>query len=370
MEKILERQHGKQWPEMHRQPPWKIIIVQCETRTLLNPMLDIIFAYHHSLADGISGLLFHDSLLQAFNTASKIETSNQNMNIPEELTLPLPIEQQYIFKISISVLFRALWADTTPKWMHVPGKASFWTANPCTLDHLHHYSSRCKIVSVDALPLDAVIAACRRQNTTLTGLLHGIIVASIATHVPTAKRFKAGTAYSLRHLLKEPASNDMGAYAFGYTLPYSARTISRIRAAENNAKLTQQIWDIARAFSASTKTELKQLQKGHFIALLPHAGDLHKALWAGIGRPRPETFEISNLGRFKQERQASRWKIDRMLLSQSGGAGPAVSFNLVSVDGGGPLTVCATWLQGGIEETLVNLICEDIVRALEGLGAG
>jgi hypothetical protein len=50
-----------------------------------------------------------------------------------------------------------------------------------------------------------------------------------------------------------------------------------------------------------------------------------------------------------------------MVFSQSGMAvGPAISFNVVSVDGG-PFTLCATWSEGAVGEYLVDLICDDIL---------
>jgi hypothetical protein len=189
-------------------------------------------------------------------------------------------------------------------------------------------------------------------------------------HVPQARRFNAGVPYSLRHLANESSQNGMGAYSWGYSVPYSSKTISKIRSTKTGTQLINKIFDIARAFSVSVTAELGRLPKGHFIAIIPCAKDLHGALNALVGKPRYETFEISNLGTFKNGTGGENWKIEKAVFSQSGqGTGPAISFNVVSV-AGGPLTICATWLEGAIEETLVNLVCRDITHILNGLSQG
>ena len=367
LEKILESQHSQRWPNLHRQPPWKVIVIQAELTPSLKPTFDIVFAYHHALADGLSGLLFHQSLLEFLNTTELSGRLGPVFAVPEDLTLPPPIEKQYRFKFSIPITIKEWWTDAKSTWLKWPGKSSFWTSTPSSIQNIELYTSRTKIVTIGALQLASILSACARQNATLTGLLHGIIVASLASHVPEARELKAGPAYSLRHLAKRSYRGEMGVYSWGFAIPYPAELVSRIRSSKTDSELSNQIWDVARDFSASVATELDRLSKGHFIATIPYLRNLHGALYAPVGKPRYETFEVSNLGAFKNRDHEEKWKIEKMVFSQSGmGVGPAVSFNVVSV-AGGPLTVCATWLQGAIEERLVSLVCKDIAHTLNNL---
>ncbi len=375
LEKILERQHSQRWRDVHCQPPWKIIVVQSRETASARLTFDLIFAYHHALADGISGLVFHQSLLEAFNANGTVKNlADLKIKTPESLMLPAPIEKQYKFKISVPILTREWWTHTRPTWVKWPGRASFWTSPQCSLQNVQNCLSRANVVSIGAYQLALILTKCRREGTTLTGLLHGIIIASLTSHVPEARRFKAGTPYSLRHLLNESSRDEMGVFSFGFSNPYSMKTISKFRACQEDLQFTNQIWDIARAFSTSVAIELESISKGHFIGIIPRAKNLRKALSASIEKPRYETFEVSNLGSFRsrdeKENQKGNWKIENMVFSQSGqGIGPAVCFNAVSV-AGGPLTVCATWLEGAIEEQLVNSICEDITYILNSLSRG
>jgi hypothetical protein len=367
LQKILERQHSQRWPALHCQTPWKVIVIQSKATPSPKITFDIVFAYHHALADGLSGLIFHRSLLEALNTTEIIENLDRQIAVPKDLTLPPPIEKQYRFKFSIPITLKEWWTDAKSTWLNWPGKSSFWTSTPCSVQNIQNYTSRSQIVTIEAFQLALILPACARQNATLTGLLHGIIVASLASHVPEARKLKAGPAYSLRHLANESSRDEMGVYSWGFAIPYPAKAISRIRSSKTDGELSNQIWDIARAFSASVATELDRLPKGHFIATISCLRNLHGALYAPVGKSRYETFEVSNLGAFKNGDQKEKWQIEKIVFSQSGmGVGPAVSFNVVSVVGG-PLTVCATWLQGAIEERLVSLACEDIVHMLNSL---
>lgn len=373
LENILERQHSLQWPDMPRRPGWKIIVLQSTALSSNKTSFDIVFAYHHALADGVSGLIFHHSLLDALESNTAVENQDRFIKIPRRITLPSPLENQLNFTVSLPFLLREFLKGSIPVWMKCLGKTLAWTGAPSSLKQIQNYRSRSKILTIGAYQLALVLASCRKQKATLTGLLYGIIVVSLTSHVPRAKRFEAGVPYSLRQLLDDGSSDEMGemgCFAWGCSIRYSAETISKIRSRNTDAQLTNDIWEIARSFSTSIATELGQLPKDNFIGLLPRVKNLHKAFKSKIGRPRSQTFEVSNIGVFKNGSGDAGWKIEKMIFSQSGMAtGPAISFNVVSVVGG-PLTICATWLDGAIRETLVNLVCEDILHILNIVSKG
>ena len=49
--------------------------------------------------------------------------------------------------------------------------------------------------------------------------------------------------------------------------------------------------------------------------------------------------------------------------------GPAVDFNVASV-AGGPLTISLSWLEGDIDESLVDEIIKDVERGLRSIVEG
>ena len=373
LESILERQHSLQWPNLSLRPGWKVIVIQSTALSSKNTSFDIVFAYHHALADGISGLIFHKSLLEALGSNTAVENRDRYIQIPRELTLLPSLEDRLNFTVSLPFLLREFWKYSIPAWMRCLGTTPAWTGTPPSLSQIENYRSRSKILTIGPYRLALVLASCRRERTTITGFLYGAIVVSLIANLPRAKRLEAGVPYSLRHLLNDATGNnmgEMGCFAWAGSISYSVEMICKVRRKKVETKSINDIWDIARDFSKSVAAQLGQLPKDNSIGLLPFVKNLHKAFTSKIGQPRSQTFEVSNIGIFKNGASDGGWKIEKVVFSQSGMAtGPAVSFNAVSV-AGGPLTICATWLDGAVKETLVDAVCGDILQFVNIVSVG
>jgi hypothetical protein len=89
-----------------------------------------------------------------------------------------------------------------------------------------------------------------------------------------------------------------------------------------------------------------------------------------IDQPRGMTFETSNVGFFTGSKVEGKWRIERMLFSQSGqGIEAAVCFNAASV-AGGPLMISVTWLEGAIEERLIDSVSGNLELSLNSIWKG
>jgi hypothetical protein len=97
---------------------------------------------------------------------------------------------------------------------------------------------------------------------------------------------------------------------------------------------------------------------------------MHKFLTSRVGKTPSETYELSNVGALKNELEDEKWRIQRVIFTQSGMAtGPAVGFNVASV-AGGPLTISVSWLEGDIDESLVDELIKDVERGLRNIAEG
>jgi hypothetical protein len=241
LEKILQNQHSQRSRDLDSRPGWKLIIVLNGVPKSTKLVFDAIFAFHHAVGDGKSGLVFHNSVLEALDSSEElIKLEGRTLKTPKLVTFPLPIEKQLDFKTSWSFFFQKVWNwfDLTPSWMKA---SSPWLSTPCLLKHVQNYRSRTKIISIDSDYLLRIIPACRKQRTTVTGLLHGIIVASLSSHVPEATSFSGGVPFSMRHLLKHPTRGEMGNYVSGLVIHYPSTTISALRSTKTNEELTDEI---------------------------------------------------------------------------------------------------------------------------------
>ena len=215
-----------------------------------------------------------------------------------------------------------------------------------------------------------ILAACREQKATVTGLLHGLIVTSLTSHVPEATNFASGTPFSLRHLTGLSPTEEMGVHISAHTSTYTPEVIARIRSSRTPEQVTSEIWTIAQEFHASMAAELAALPNDNLVGLIPYVSNLHSMFQSKIGKPRAETYELSNVGNLKNEDGRGKWEIERDLFTQSGmGTGPPVGFNVASVSGG-PLCVTVTWLQGDIEEELVGELARDVEFGLKCIAEG
>ncbi|TVY45868.1 putative alcohol acetyltransferase [Lachnellula occidentalis] len=367
--RILEQRHSELWPDPSTLPPWKVIIVQSDALFSQGSTFDVIFAFHHALADGLSGVVFHRSFLHALNSSDGDKLTSRILKVPESISLPLAMEKSIDFKISWLFLLSQLWNEVRPRWLF-PGPSPPWTALPCSASNIQNYKSRVRIMAIESELVPKILAASREQKATITGLLHGLIVTSLTTHVPEATSFASGTPFSLRHLTGLSPTKEMGVQISAHTSIYTPGIISRIRSSRTPEQVTSEIWNIARNFRIAMAAELAALPNDNLVGLIPYVSNMHNMFQSKIGKPRSETYELSNIGNMNNEGVEGKWKIERDIFTQSGmGTGSPVSFNVASVSGG-PLCVTVTWLQGDIEEELVDELLNDVKFGLKCIAEG
>ncbi|KAG9236427.1 alcohol acetyltransferase [Amylocarpus encephaloides] len=358
--RILETRHSETFPDVDRIPPWRLIIVQSPAlKSDGGVKFDVVFAFHHAIGDGMSGVVFHRSLLSALETIATTAPPSILVNIPTSTTLSPAVENRINFKISWLFLLAQLWKQVKPRWLF-PDPLPPWTSTPISAANIARYISRVKILYLPPQTVKQVLSVCRKERATLTGLLHGLAVASFSTHVPEAQSFSSSTPYSLRGLSGMSTTDEMGVQVSGLPSAYSPELVMCIRSSKTPEQLSKRIWTIARDFRAEMSVEIAKLPNDNQIGLIPYISDLKGFFTEQIGKPRESTYEVSNVGVLRQKDEGGTWNIERLCFTQSGmGTGAAVGINVASVTGG-DLAVSFTWLQGDIEERLVHEVMEDV----------
>jgi hypothetical protein len=366
---IIEHQHRQLWPHLDSYPGWKVIIVQSKTVNS-SSIFDMVFAFHHALADGLSGMVFHRSILKALNDSSESPSLKDHvLTIPDSITLKPALEKVVNFKVSWRFFLGVLWLGMKPKWLF-RNPSPPWTGSVCAPLPIQHYASRVKFISIQDHLVSNILAACREQKSTLTGLLHGLVIASLTSRVPSAPGFIAITPYSLRNLTGLSATDEMGVQVAALSSTFSLGTISAVRGAPDPHHLTEEIWKIARTFRTEMSNEISRMPNDSLIGLIPYVTDMHKFFTSRVGKPRSETYELSNVGVLKNEVEIEKWRVKRVIFTQSAMAtGPAVCFSVASV-AGGPLVISASWLEGDIDEQLVDEVVQDIECGLRSVAEG
>jgi hypothetical protein len=94
--------------------------------------------------------------------------------------------------------------------------------------------------------------------------------------------------------------------------------------------------------------------------LFKYIGDCLIFSEARIGKERGCSFELSNLGRFRDENpqlelfEEEKWSVGRVMFGQSAGVMLAAILVTVATGGDGGMTLSFAWQEGVVEETMVE----------------
>ena len=378
----MEKQLDRTWAEMHIRPPWKLIVVenarQSEDETGLT-VLEMVFASHHAIADGKSTSVFHEVLLQELN---------RGLDPPEELRghvltfhdnpSPTPPQEELLRpKVSWSFFFKCLWDEFGPAWLKGPPPVTPWTGRPIALTP-HELNLRMITIPSEAVP--SVLAACRLHSTTLTALLHVLVLCSLSLRVApdSSPTFRAKTPISLQPYAKAQdgtrldLSGRMTNMSTAMDHNFDPQTIAAIRSRVPGGGHGQDglsdsaVWQIAKSVKDEIKEKVAALPNDDVTALLAWVGDWRQRWLGKIGKPRDESWALSNIGSVRYgeygggESGTGGWRVRRSIFAQpSMVVGSAFGINVSGV-AGGVVTATLNWQQGIVDAELMGGVAEDL----------
>ena len=376
LDAVIEGQHNINFKAEYGQLPFWRVIVLHPAGTVSS--FALCFVFHHSLADGASGLAFHRSFLSALNTKCELQSvvskaagdpnsvnpvvyPPQNPLLPSlEDVLPLPLSVTYVVK--------TLWNEFIAK-----APQNVWTAAPITTSA--SMQSHFQSFSLSASSTQRLLVTSRTNSTTLTATVETLLAATLFEHLPSDKylRLMANGAISLRRLMPNDIIDDdsMGTYVSTYKVMHLRPTHG---SGQGSDKSTESFsWDEAGRVKAIIEVELNQKGNDSVVGLLRYAGDLTSYLGKKIGKERDQSFEVSNIGVFKPapvHDGDDLWSVARMVFSQSANVvGPALGTSLVT-GGDGRLSVGFSWLDGVVETEWVEMVMRALKSKMEDLAQG
>ncbi|KAF4501665.1 hypothetical protein FAGAP_2117 [Fusarium agapanthi] len=353
LSKSLQNGHSELWPE--DKPTWKVVVVKHTSDfTSGAPFrLHIAFFAHHAIADGLSGVAFHASLMNNL----KLDTSTP-ARWPLELNEvqdPPPTIEERVDCLSCNCAI-----CTTPD----KSDESVWGGGPIPAAPTVNYKSCVRIVTVPAAPFSSLLQKCKQANITVTGLLHAIICSSLNNSVEEdIPGLRAVTPFSARR--HTGASDSEIVNHISYLTTYvTEEELQKIKAYKQGSTTEEErVIDLARRFSNEVATKAKEFPHGSMATKLSQVHDIIQECHSQGGTQRRYTYELSNLGLVSSicPPEGSGIKLDRLIFTQCGFvAGPALGFNCVSTRGG-DFTISITWQSGIVAQSVV----EDVVQELQ-----
>jgi hypothetical protein len=373
-ETVLPPILDRPWPASS--PSWRIVVLPLPPQRGTKATRCLIaFAFSHAIGDGIAGLTFHRTFLDACQQQTLSREESFLFTVPSR-TISAPFDTPRTLPISWSFLLRPLIAVLLPKFIaNFLGlraaastvDAGSWTGSRIFYDpdSLH---TKVKLLEIGAPLVKNALLLSRSHDAKLTGTIHQLIIRALSKAFPDPNitNFVSGTAVSMRGSVGL-SDYEWGIYVSGYYHVHPRVDVS------TDPVIPGTMWATA---STMTKklAECAVTLQDQAIGLLRYIPSIKKWTLGKIGSLRDSSYEVSNLLVFDGSGEGNQCRITNMVFAQpaSPPSAPLV-FNFVSVKGGS-LMCAITWQEGALgiplekEKAFVDEICSSMRTDFENLG--
>lgn len=378
----LRRENARPWLDLETHSPWRLVVFL----NLSENWADVAFEVHHALADGKSGLVFHNHLVEVLNaggSAAGAEKNAENSDILSFTELPqlVPTQEELIkFTLSWSFFLGTLWKELGPGWFNGTPPVETYTGHKVALEH--SLKGNLRLFHLSPENAQALLDGCRAHGITLTALVQGLMMVLFARRFSgdIAPSFSCVMPISLRPFVPSGATEldinrNMANLVSGHSYSFEKNVAEEGRAvAENDAEDDEKVWRAAAAVSANLKAALSNITEDNVLGLLAWVSDWHDWWRKHEGKTRDSTWTVSNTGSILpggEESSSSAegtWRRTRNFYSQSAmGKDSLISVNIGGVRGG-ELSFVTAWAYGVVEDDFANLLTDDLRACLEHYG--
>lgn len=401
VQKTFRAQLDDRFPDLSiKQPGWKITIIRQGNA----PIMEVLLTWNHPQFDAVGAKVFHEDFLEMLNNAvigadERTGLDGDILRLPQAPpSLPAPIESLRSLPVDLKYLAKIFWEETRPQFLNRDVSQAAW----CPI-RSSPYQTQWRAFFVDNASLLKILALCRQNKTTITGLLNGLALIAFSSHLDStvARAFQSSTIIDHRRDLP-PAPpdapwvrSDRAVSNYVTQLPhrFHQELVARIRsklpadASEGrdlSADLQRELW----AASAQNRREIVQkLDAGlrnDLIGVFKHVTDWQRTMGDMARRRRRFSWLVTNLGvldgdhstRLRttstvsptggdtQSDDGQKWSIGRAQFGLSAEIpAAAIEFSPISVAGRG-MCVGANWPDCALDVRFAERILADLERWL------
>lgn len=404
VQETIRVQLDDRFPDLSiKQPGWKITVIRQGNA----PIMEVLLTWNHPHFDGAGAKVFHEDFLDMLNNVvnGAYERSGLDgdiLRLPQAPPLlPAPIESLKSLPLDLMYLAKVFWEEIRPRFLNRDVSQAAW----CPI-RSSPYKTQYRAFFMDNASLLAILALCRQNKTTITGLLNGLALVAFSSHLDStvAPAFQSSTIVD-HHRNLPPAPPDapwgrsdraMGNYVTQLLHRFDTELVARIRsklptdASEGknlSADLQRELW----AVSAQNRLEiLRKLEAGlrnDLVGVFKYVTDWQRTMSDMAQKTRQFSWLVTNLGvldgntstRLSTTSTRSptggdttfddgqRWSIVRAQFGLSAEIpAAAIEFAPVSVAGWG-MCVSANWPDCAVDTMLGERIMADLERWLAQL---
>ncbi|KAI0390096.1 alcohol acetyltransferase-domain-containing protein [Xylariaceae sp. FL0594] len=371
------------------------------------PFVEAIFEFDHSFVDGMSGKIFHETLLRKLKQrkdapAGRLLSEDGVLAIPPTAsTLAPPLDRVEKITITPSFFLASAWKELRP-----PSIVSLSNSKTKTKSSRAHwapirpdpkdYKTRFRAFDIPPQTLAKLLAECRRHKTTLTGLLQAVLLCGMAKNIPTEKAgaFAHDTALDLRrHVTSLPMpERQMINYVSLMSHKFDGELVGKIRGyvskkppatdgekGQPDEGLVALLWHTASRVRAEIQARLDLGFRNEIAGLMHLVPDWRAQHLLDAQKPRKYSCVVTNLGVFDPdpdpdqkedvaEQNNSSWSVQHAAFSLSTEVcGAAFQVSTISVRGGA-LCVGCSWQDCVLDHELAETMVEELESWLRFLG--
>jgi hypothetical protein len=352
---------------LQTQSGWRMLLI-CQEEAMF---LDAVYTWNHPHADGMSGRIYHEDLLQCLNKQTETEftdVSSDIINLPTlPPMLPPPVEKLSSLSMGPGFVMKTLWDSLKPVvFNNSPSQARWAPIRPLP------FKTCIRTLVLKSHVVDNVISACRQHKCTLTSLLHGLAAVSFALLVKDAVAFQAGTPINVRRFLHSgrpehawlQPERTMANYVTMTSHEFDASLVASIRNTNSSLGLLEKVWVVSGRVRQEIDNKLKCGLKNDEICLGRFVGDYQKYMREKARRPRKFSWTITNLGVLDTSLHPGLWSISRAQFTLSAEIpSAAVMISPISVRSG-ELCIACSWQDTVVDSNLVDRLMTDFDRNL------
>ncbi|KAN0103245.1 Alcohol acetyltransferase [Hyaloscypha variabilis] len=383
LRRLLQKAHNTWFnTEDKTLPLWNLIVVN---------HTHVLFALHHSVADGIGGTAFHSALLAALNSVSKPSpassvTPSPDNELPDDNIVIFSSQNRKasILRIILSCIYLLILRTLLPRKYWFFSSATYSMAVP-PFTARGHAENRTK-TKVQSLRLDHSIlskclSACKKNNTTFTSLLATLIDVTLATDIyPNSKLRILATQVDCRRYAKQEDNIMNLASTISQTSFVSQYRKAGIAPISTNSSESspllgiklidcQLFWKLARKYNEWLKDGLSEangktpIPVQDFMVMSSFRKEeeaFAKQILPSIGLTTERAWSLSNLGVFdgqvtEGEEVEGPWRIGNVefsVASTKSCVGYMLYFGVVSLRRG-DCVIHVTYNEGALEDEMV-----------------
>lgn len=389
-----------------RQPSWKITLIRQRDA----PIMEALLTWNHPWFDGAGAKVIHEDMLGMLNADNgsheRPGLHGDVLTLPRTTPLlPIPLEKLQCLPVSLSVLAKAFWEDIRPQVLNRDVSYAAW----CPIKS-SPYKTQFRSFFIDDPSLLALLALCRQNKTTITGLLNGLALIAFSLHLDekSAPAFQSSTIVDHRRNLP-PAPSDapwgssdrvVANYVTQCLHRWDQQIVTQIRSKLTTTsdikhlspELQRELWAISAQNRQDIVDKLRTGLQNDLIGIFKYVTDWQKTMSDMASKKRQFTWLITNIGVLNGNNSTASnpppsattttaaktvdnggkgegkgWSITRAQFGLSTEI-PAAAFEFapVSVAGGG-MCVSVNWPDCAVDAALGERIMVDLERWLAQL---